>query len=222
MRNKLILLASAALAIGASGAVSAAGGRGSLAGDYVEARTASVFAGACHYNGELTTTGKHAEMVWHVDRGSWDGVDVSGLTVLAAVSSTDNLKNTAAQRESAIFIDAKATPAQAEALEAAIEQLYGASLGKVVSVKAAPISFQKTGEHFAVVAPGVSKLVVDAMPNRECCKQPNLVWYAPLVKIDGRRVGYTRASGITAAVLGEPWEKSGQNTAFYGEFDSSR
>jgi len=27
-----------------------------IKGDYVEARTASVFAGACHYNGELVTT----------------------------------------------------------------------------------------------------------------------------------------------------------------------
>ena len=33
-------------------------------GDYVEARTARVFAGACHYNGELTTTGRDVEMIW--------------------------------------------------------------------------------------------------------------------------------------------------------------
>lgn len=31
-----------------------------IVGDYVEARTASVFAGACHYNGELVTTGHEA------------------------------------------------------------------------------------------------------------------------------------------------------------------
>jgi hypothetical protein len=30
----------------------------SMRGDYVEVRTASVFAGACHYNGEFVTTGR--------------------------------------------------------------------------------------------------------------------------------------------------------------------
>ena len=34
----------------------------SLRGDYVEVRTASVFAGACHYNGEVVTTGRDAMM----------------------------------------------------------------------------------------------------------------------------------------------------------------
>ena len=33
----------------------------SLRGDYVEVRTASVFAGACHYNGEVVTTGRDGE-----------------------------------------------------------------------------------------------------------------------------------------------------------------
>ena len=36
-----------------------------IVGDYVEARTASVFAGACHYNGELVTTGRDAIMAWN-------------------------------------------------------------------------------------------------------------------------------------------------------------
>jgi hypothetical protein len=38
----------------------------SLRGDYVEVRTASVFAGACHYNGEVVTTGRDAIMAWNV------------------------------------------------------------------------------------------------------------------------------------------------------------
>ncbi len=36
-----------------------------LTGDYVEARTASVFAGACHFNGEVVTTGRDAVMAWN-------------------------------------------------------------------------------------------------------------------------------------------------------------
>ena len=50
----------------------------SLRGDYVEVRTASVFAGACHYNGEVVTTGRDAMMAWNVTSGKWQGVDLSG------------------------------------------------------------------------------------------------------------------------------------------------
>jgi len=45
---------------------------------YVEVRTASVFAGACHYNGEVTTTGRDALMAWNVKSGQWRGVDWQG------------------------------------------------------------------------------------------------------------------------------------------------
>jgi hypothetical protein len=48
-------------------------------GVYVEARTASVFAGACHYNGELTTAGREAVLAWSVKEGSWGGVQLAGV-----------------------------------------------------------------------------------------------------------------------------------------------
>ncbi|MCA1632087.1 MAG: hypothetical protein LC774_17540, partial [Acidobacteria bacterium] len=48
-------------------------------GVYVEARTASVFAGACHYNGELTTAGREAVLAWSVKEGSWGGVNLAGV-----------------------------------------------------------------------------------------------------------------------------------------------
>src|SRR5687767_11175075 len=42
----------------------------SMRGEYVEVRTASVFAGACHYNGEVVTTGRDALMAWNVTSGN--------------------------------------------------------------------------------------------------------------------------------------------------------
>ena len=51
----------------------------SLRGDYVEVRTASVFAGACHYNGEVVTTGRDAMMAWNVTSGKWQGVELAGV-----------------------------------------------------------------------------------------------------------------------------------------------
>ena len=58
----------------------------SIKGAYVEARTAEVFAGGCVINGEAATTGREALMAWKVDRGSFEGVSLNGLAVVAAVA----------------------------------------------------------------------------------------------------------------------------------------
>src|SRR5262245_34962758 len=62
-----------------------------ITGAYVEARTAEVFAGGCIMNGEAGTTGREALLAWKVDRGSFNGVSLNGLSVVAAVSATANL-----------------------------------------------------------------------------------------------------------------------------------
>src|ERR687898_373008 len=88
----------------------------SLRGDYVEVRTASVFAGACHYNGEVVTTGRDAMMAWNVISGKWQGVDLTGVRVMAIVSADANLAEGNAVRQSAIIIDSHASRAQALAM----------------------------------------------------------------------------------------------------------
>jgi len=221
MRKLSWMLAQAGLALsvcGAAGATGASPAVSSVTGDYVEARTASVFAGACHYNGELTTTGRDAELVWHVRTGTASGVDISGLNVLAAVTAADNLKDAVTSRRTVLFIDERATPAQTKALAGLLMTSYKDSLGEIVAVKRAPITFTRTGDSFKVDARSIGKLDVAAMPNAECCKQPNLVWYQPLVNITDRKVGFTRESGIEDSTLGVSWSKLNQNTAFYGKF----
>src|SRR2546421_10414953 len=84
-----------------------------LRGDYVEARTASVFAGACHYNGELTTTGRDALMAWNVKAGSWDGVGLAGVRALAVVGADANLSDPHAAPRPAVSVYRPATDAQA-------------------------------------------------------------------------------------------------------------
>src|SRR6266849_6803054 len=88
----------------------------SLRGDYVEVRTASVFAGACHYNGEVTTTGRDAMMAWNVTSGKWQGVDLTGVRALAIVSADANLSDNNVARQSEIVIDRSASRAQALAI----------------------------------------------------------------------------------------------------------
>ena len=189
----------------------------SLRGDYVEVRTASVFAGACHYNGEVVTTGRDAMMAWSVTSGKWQGVDLTGVRVLAIVSADANLSETYAARQSEIIIDSKASRTQALAMINALREKYAASLGKVVDVRSAPISFERNGRTYAVVT-NEAAINVEAMPNDLCCKMPNLIWYAPLVGLENRKVGYTSKALYSGKGVGEPWSRSGENSAFYGTF----
>src|SRR5688500_17007862 len=86
----------------------------SLRGEYVEVRTASVFAGACHYNGEVVTTGRDAMMAWNVTSGKWQGVDLTGVRAMAIVNSTSNLSEQNAARHSEVIIDSASSREQAQ------------------------------------------------------------------------------------------------------------
>lgn len=189
----------------------------SIRGDYVEVRTASVFAGACHYNGEVTTTGRDAIMAWNVTSGKWQGVDLTGVRAMAIVSADANLSDTNGARQSEIVIDRNASRSQAMAMLNAIREKYATSLGKIVSVRSAPISFDRTGRTYAVAADDAA-INVEAMPNDLCCKMPNLVWYVPLVGLENRKVGYTTKALYTGTAVSDPWARSGENSAFYGSF----
>jgi hypothetical protein len=205
------------LTCGAAFVSSRAEGDG-VRGVYVEARTASVFAGACHYNGELTTAGREAVLAWSVKEGSWGGVELAGVRALAVVGSEANLTDSAAARRSELVVDSNVSAAQANAFVRAVESAYGAVLGRVVEVRRAPVGFVSDGRSFKVSAPGAAALDVEAMPDDLCCRMPQLVWYAPLVPVERRKVGYTRAASYAGGAAGEPWQRTGENGAFYGTF----
>jgi hypothetical protein len=216
MRKGLFVLAAMLVAVSAL-VFSSRAESISLRGDYVEVRTASVFAGACHYNGEVVTTGRDALMAWNVTSGKWQGVDLTGVRVLAIVSADVNLGEANAPRQSEIIIDSSASRTQALAITNALKEKYAASLGNIVEVRTAPITFQRSGRTYAV-ATNEAAINVEAMPNDLCCKMPNLVWYTPLVGLENRKVGYTSKALYSGKVVGEPWSSSGENSAFYGMF----
>jgi uncharacterized protein DUF1326 len=189
----------------------------SMRGDYVEVRTASVFAGACHYNGEVVTTGRDGMMAWNVTNGQWQGVDLSGVRAMAIISADVNLAEDNAARKSEIIIDSNASRAQAVAMLNALKEKYAAALGTIAEVRSAPIRFERSGRAYNVVT-NEAAINVEAMPNDLCCKMPNLVWYTPFVGLENRKVGYTIKALYNGKVVGEPWSRSGENSAFYGSF----
>lgn len=184
-------------------------------GRYVEARTASVLAGACHYNGELVTRGRDAILAFRIDAGQTSDVDVAGVKAVAVVTSDENLADTDARRQSTLIIDSAASDSQAAAVTRLLRGRYASTFGSVVTVRRAPVRFTENDGQIQVEAEGVATLSVKALPDRPCCKMPNLVWYEPLVPVSDRQVGYTVEA---KSQLFTPWLDAGENSAFHGRF----
>ena len=60
-------------------------------GQYVEVRNCDVWTGPCFANAETNINGKNAALVWSIQQGSLDGVQLDGLSVVAVIQATDTL-----------------------------------------------------------------------------------------------------------------------------------
>src|SRR3979411_1616241 len=121
MKRAIIAAASVAVAVVGGASPLLAGGKGTITGAYVEARTAEVFTGGCIMNSEAETVGKQAVLAWKVDRGTFNGVSIDGLSIVAALSGDLNLGlqeigGSRPEVRSALFVDSRANPAQQIAL----------------------------------------------------------------------------------------------------------
>src|SRR2546423_11941533 len=90
-----------------------------ISGDYLEVRSCDVYTGPCFANAEMNLTGKEGMMLWSVGEGSWNGVSLSGLSVMAVVrtdGTLGDLKYEPRSGNAVLIVDAKADAKQKEAL----------------------------------------------------------------------------------------------------------
>src|SRR5205814_1204251 len=146
--------------------------------------------------------------------GRSGATDLAGVNALVVVTSPENLAQ-GAERQSVLVIDSSATDAQADAVAKILRARYATALGDVTAVRRVPVSFTEKDGHIEVEANGVAALSVKALPDRACCKMPNLVWYEPLVPVTEREVGFTVEA---SSKVFTPWMDAGENTAFHGRF----
>jgi len=189
-----------------------------LSGEYIEVRTANVYIGACHANGEMVTAGREAILVWHVKDGTSDAGRLDGLNAVAVVAGDDNLASDKAARRAVIYVDAKATTAQQKALVSALVEKYGKALGKVVTVKSAPIEFTRQDLHYTVHIPDVANVKVARYVCHHCV-MPHNIWYPPLIELKDSLVGRAALSEFKGAPeLKRSWFRTNENSSYVGEF----
>ena len=99
-----------------------------IAGQYMETRSCQVYTGPCFANAEMGLAGKDAVMAWSIREGTHNGVDLAGLKVVMALTSTTTLGHNGLDDgenlKSVIYIDEKADSKQSEALVRMSEERY--------------------------------------------------------------------------------------------------
>ncbi|HVB37564.1 MAG TPA: DUF1326 domain-containing protein [Vicinamibacterales bacterium] len=198
-----------------------AGTRGSVHGEYVEARTAEVFTGGCIMSSEAGTAGRHALVAWHVTDGTWDGVALNGLTVMAALAGNVNLGihevgGETATVQSVIFVDQRATGAQRAALVAMAKQLSKGLLDHDIKVEAAPIAFTRADGRITVAAREATLVVGEHLVHDPSCGA--MQWFHPLVPVQQATLGMTDQNSFTGSEFGCKWSSPNVRSSFFGTF----
>lgn len=219
-----VLLVSAVAAVGAA----------EIEGEYVEARTADVFTGPCISNSEAFTTGDEAVMAWKVTRGTWDGIDLKGLCVAAAVRGSTTFSLDQPERARAVVIvDENATPQQRDALVAMARKLADGRLDQIATVKTARMnlkleSSEVAAAHASWLAPASPKAIFWAGDLARIATRPldrddhfcgnEVVAYSPLSKAVEVQPAYTLGHQYQGGGLDSRWDDPNCRSSFVGHF----
>jgi len=222
MRAKAILLAAAMLAIPMI-ANAGQGASAAISGDYAEFRNADVYTGPCFANAEMNLTGDNAVLAWHVRDGSWSGVSIAGLSVVAVVRASSTLGDpyTNPLPAKAVFmLDARASDAQRAALVQFAQAQASGLLNDVVALQSVPISFSIAQHGYTTVQAGnVVRLATRTLRSTDELCHNEEVYYPPLAAhLEHSMPVVAQASSYSGNQLGVTWNDSGRRSSFVGTF----
>ena len=221
MRRKLApSIAGLALILLASMQLSAA-----IRGDYVEVRSADVYTGPCFANAEVGLTGDQAILAWRVKEGSWQGVKLDGLTLVAVVKASATLGDpyhNPYPAKSVLIVDERATGRQQEALRNFARSMARDLLQNVVRVEKAAIRLD-VGEGASAGSVKLEAGNMARIETRSLCAHDHIcgnefVYYPPLVSLSRATPAYTLDEAFNGQGLGVTWDRADRRSAFIGTF----
>jgi len=216
--------------------LAATAGAAEIRGDYVEARTADVYTGTCFSNAEILITGDHAVVAWKVTEGSWNGVDLAGLGVAAAIEGNTTFSEDRPDRaRSVLIVDKDANPEQREALVAMAKALAGDRLSNVVDVKTSLFSLTvesmampEAGGHAehaipqapraSFWAPGFAEIVTRPLIEEDVHCGNERVAYPTLSRGVDALPAYTLGHRFQGRGLKSRWDDPNCRSSFVGRF----
>src|SRR5450631_4050824 len=197
-------------------------------GNYVEARTADVYTGPCFANSEVGLVGQLAVFGWKVTKGSWQGVDLDGMSVVGVVRAHHTLGDvfeTAYPVKAVIIVDNSANPEQRLALQSFAKHMAGDLLQDVVRVDYQPVdlTFADNDIHSMradLTAGNLARITTRALSEGDHTCRNEEVWYHPLTKLDHAMPAYALANQFKGQGLDATWSNPDKRSAFVGSFVS--
>jgi len=193
----------------------------------MEARTADVYIGQCFRNSEVGLVGDLGIMGWKIEKGSYEGVELDGLAVVAVVranSTIGDIHTDFYPAKAVLLVDEKANPAQSVALQNLARKLGGKLVENVVSVNVEPISmsFQNGDIHSrAGVLTAGSLVDVQTRPIQATdkpCSHEEAV-YPPMSEgVDHAMPAFTIANTFKGKGLNTTWSSPYKLSSFVGSF----
>jgi hypothetical protein len=186
---------------------------GLVRGWFLEARDLSVFAGACHVNGEADAQGQSAVCAW-----SLEGGEVDGMTVVAAIEGEDNLAH-GGQRKSKLFLPEESTERQRRVVQDWLEAEHGATLGSIAGVEVTDLVFEREGDRFRLRAGEAVEISGLAVADGSCCSMKEQRWYEPLAGPHGAIVANPDTCRVDPGEGFTRWSYADANSAFFTEVE---
>jgi hypothetical protein len=196
-----------------------------ISGGYLEVRSCDVYTGPCFANGEMGLTGKEAVMVWSIRQGSWKGVTLDGLNVIAVVKTDDTMGDLRYQPRSGpavLITDAAADARQKEALAGFAQSMAGKLIDKVVNVQSAKMEVAigacaKAG--CATVKAGkLVEITTRCLGDKDHLCGNEDTFYPPLTEVTDAYPVFTESAAFTGTGLNLTWELIGKRSAFLAAF----
>lgn len=207
-------------------ALSITGQAQQISGQYVETRSADVYTGPCVANGEVNLVGDQAILAWQVKEGSWQGVALSGLSVVGVVKAAATLGNPYTDpypAKAVLIVDQKANAEQRKALLSFAQEMAGDLLKNVVKVEVAPITLEVRHDngHYGRVMMKAGNLA--GIETRTIGAKDHLcgneeTFYPPLAAMTHAMPAVAELDQFNGEGLGVSWTVSGKRSAFVGSF----
>lgn len=197
--------------------------RPGISGDYLEVRTSDVWTGPCFANGEVNLTGKEAVIAWRVAQGTWEGVSLGGLQVVAVLRANVTLGDPFAaplRAKSVLIVDKNASREQSDALVSFAKEMGGELLDDVVWIRKATVEMDlKQGSGFASLTAGeFVELKTRALNHHDMHCGNEMVYYPPLTSVAAAKPAYALAHRFDGDGLGSTWSVPSKRSAFIGTF----
>lgn len=200
-----------------------------IQGEYMETRSADVYTGQCFANGEVNLTGTEAILAWKVDRGSWDGVRLDGMSVAAAVRAKATLGDPYGDpypAKAVLMVDDQASPEQQRALVSLAKHYAGRLLENIVEVRSAPVMMELPQDHHQhgparMVAGTWASIETRPLNDTDHLCGNEVTFYPPLVKLDHSVPAVALTDHYSGPGLDTDWTLHGKRSAFLGRFSAT-